>query len=150
MAPPRRRGAVANWGALQIIAEQTLGLLVMLVFDPPGHAPVKLRSRIERSNLFALLRHDNERLRLTLFHGVVADVVDKLGGFRMQFQSFGELGVGGYKVLFLASAISLRVMAFGGIDRKSTRLNSSHANISYAGFCLKKKKKNKKSMFIYS
>src|SRR3712207_7958135 len=30
------------------------------------------------------------------------------------------------------------------IDRKSTRLNSSHANISYAVFCLKKKK-NKSS-----
>src|SRR3712207_7281035 len=29
------------------------------------------------------------------------------------------------------------------IDRKSTRLNSSHANISYAVFCLKKKKKVK-------
>src|SRR3712207_8945429 len=28
----------------------------------------------------------------------------------------------------------------GGLDRKSTRLNSSHANISYAVFCLKKKK----------
>src|SRR3712207_8372325 len=28
-----------------------------------------------------------------------------------------------------------------GADRKSTRLNSSHANISYAVFCLKKKKK---------
>src|SRR3712207_7907232 len=28
----------------------------------------------------------------------------------------------------------------GGRDRKSTRLNSSHANISYAVFCLKKKK----------
>src|SRR5438445_2584792 len=28
-------------------------------------------------------------------------------------------------------------------DRKSTRLNSSHANISYAVFCLKKKKKYK-------
>src|SRR3712207_6970966 len=28
-------------------------------------------------------------------------------------------------------------------DRKSTRLNSSHANISYAVFCLKKKKKTK-------
>src|SRR3712207_7282065 len=27
-------------------------------------------------------------------------------------------------------------------DRKSTRLNSSHANISYAVFCLKKKKMN--------
>src|SRR3712207_8643580 len=32
-------------------------------------------------------------------------------------------------------------------DRKSTRLNSSHANISYAVFCLKKKKKDYK--FLY-
>src|SRR3712207_8806648 len=31
--------------------------------------------------------------------------------------------------------------ALAGLDRKSTRLNSSHANISYAVFCLKKKKK---------
>src|SRR5258707_13895747 len=30
---------------------------------------------------------------------------------------------------------------FSHLDRKSTRLNSSHANISYAVFCLKKKKK---------
>src|SRR5205814_9056283 len=29
------------------------------------------------------------------------------------------------------------------LDRKSTRLNSSHLGISYAVFCLKKKKKNK-------
>src|SRR3712207_7871607 len=36
----------------------------------------------------------------------------------------------------------VRVMALTR-DRKSTRLNSSHANISYAVFCLKKKKKNK-------
>src|SRR3712207_8632291 len=34
-------------------------------------------------------------------------------------------------------------------DRKSTRLNSSHANISYAVFCLKKKK-NKKNIVINS
>src|SRR3712207_9095573 len=31
----------------------------------------------------------------------------------------------------------------GDEDRKSTRLNSSHANISYAVFCLKKKKTHK-------
>src|SRR3712207_8206641 len=31
-------------------------------------------------------------------------------------------------------------------DRKSTRLNSSHANISYAVFCLKKKKKSKSNV----
>src|SRR3712207_8348655 len=33
-------------------------------------------------------------------------------------------------------------------DRKSTRLNSSHANISYAVFCLKKKKTNIKYAFL--
>src|SRR3712207_7283503 len=39
---------------------------------------------------------------------------------------------------------------FEGIpDRKSTRLNSSHANISYAVFCLKKKN-NKLQLFFYS
>src|SRR3712207_8212462 len=34
-------------------------------------------------------------------------------------------------------------MTFTEEDRKSTRLNSRHANISYAVFCLKKKEKNK-------
>src|SRR3712207_8345674 len=34
-------------------------------------------------------------------------------------------------------------------DRKSTRLNSSHANISYAVFCLKKKKKKEKYTLLY-
>src|SRR3712207_7058365 len=38
---------------------------------------------------------------------------------------------------------SRRARRFRVRDRKSTRLNSSHANISYAVFCLKKKKKNK-------
>src|SRR3712207_8031459 len=33
------------------------------------------------------------------------------------------------------------------VDRKSTRLNSSHANISYAVFCLKKKKKLIKTQY---
>src|SRR5712692_3069114 len=34
------------------------------------------------------------------------------------------------------------------LDRKSTRLNSSHSSISYAVFCLKKKKKTKKNNTI--
>src|SRR3712207_7073386 len=34
-------------------------------------------------------------------------------------------------------------------DRKSTRLNSSHANISYAVFCLKKKNINSHIIIIY-
>src|SRR3712207_7761910 len=49
----------------------------------------------------------------------------------------------------------LRAVTFGTVrglfkrDRKSTRLNSSHANISYAVFCLKKKKKNIYTIQIY-
>src|SRR3712207_8780102 len=35
-------------------------------------------------------------------------------------------------------------------DRKSTRLNSSHANISYAVFCLKKKTSQKNTSFAIS
>src|SRR5256885_5233218 len=37
----------------------------------------------------------------------------------------------------------LRVAAFGSEDRKSTRLKSSHLVISYAVFCLKKKKQHR-------
>src|SRR3712207_7681413 len=44
------------------------------------------------------------------------------------------LGIGGY----LMGGIGLP--EGHDVDRKSTRLNSSHANISYAVFCLKKKK----------
>src|SRR2546430_11693089 len=35
-------------------------------------------------------------------------------------------------------------------DRKSTRLNSSHSQISYAVFCLKKKKKKQRSLHIHA
>src|SRR3712207_6874216 len=56
-----------------------------------------------------------------------------------------------------SSSADLRYLAIRGtrrgglhdnIDRKSTRLNSSHANISYAVFCLKKKKKKDKDITI--
>src|SRR3712207_7004830 len=49
-------------------------------------------------------------------------------------------------VIGLARTLGLSTVAEGvetpeqAADRKSTRLNSSHANISYAVFCLKKKK----------
>src|SRR3712207_6889601 len=41
---------------------------------------------------------------------------------------------------WLRSGLQSRLRRFDSGDRKSTRLNSSHANISYAVFCLKKKK----------
>src|SRR5258707_13890563 len=40
--------------------------------------------------------------------------------------------------------------AAGDRDRKSTRLNSSHANISYAVFCLKKKKNTNKCSVTFT
>src|SRR3989442_10847554 len=57
----------------------------------------------------------------------VADVADDGGSARHRFRN---RGVDGRK--------NVR-------DRKSTRLNSSHVRISYAVFCLKKKKKTQKS-----
>src|SRR3712207_7883532 len=41
---------------------------------------------------------------------------------------------------FAAALIRQGIQKGDRVDRKSTRLNSSHANISYAVFCLKKKK----------
>src|SRR5436305_8785843 len=38
----------------------------------------------------------------------------------------------------------LRIVVESAVDRKSTRLNSSHVRISYAVFCLKKKKYNER------
>src|SRR3712207_8288974 len=68
------------------------------------------------------------------------------GGDRMAHELVRVLGVGG--VVGDADArVELELGPFCGqrlaeaVDRKSTRLNSSHANISYAVFCLKKKTK---------
>src|SRR3989475_9569223 len=47
-----------------------------------------------------------------------------------------HLGVDGISVLFILLNSFITVL----VDRKSTRLNSSHSQISYAVFCLKKKK----------
>src|SRR5256886_1657852 len=54
---------------------------------------------------------------------------------------FGRIGdIVGRKYTFL---ITLSGMGLATADRKSTRLNSSHSQISYAVFCLKKKKRTK-------
>src|SRR2546427_9241047 len=52
-----------------------------------------------------------------------------------------------YNIVLIPVAMGLLYPVFGvllnPVDRKSTRLNSSHSQISYAVFCLKKKKKKK-------
>src|SRR3712207_7513586 len=71
------------------------------------------------------------------------------------FRSYGSFHAGAWRVLLLEDLgpksvppwtpatirnVSRAYAEFHRSDRKSTRLNSSHANISYAVFCLKKKK----------
>src|SRR3712207_8868814 len=46
---------------------------------------------------------------------------------------------GGAEDMFRPHSMRHKIHFAGRKDRKSTRLNSSHANISYAVFCLKKK-----------
>src|SRR3712207_7672313 len=56
--------------------------------------------------------------------------------------SVGGRGIGSTLVAGVLAAArerGLTVLPYCSLDRKSTRLNSSHANISYAVFCLKKK-----------
>src|SRR3712207_8844736 len=72
---------------------------------------------------------------VALDRGARADVVDAVVGEE-------ELARGGVVRVGLAAgepaAGRRRLLRRLRVDRKSTRLNSSHANISYAVFCLKK------------
>src|SRR2546422_8018007 len=74
----------------------------------------------------------------TLFRSVLADIRDARGH-------------GAQSIFIVDDNMTLNVRRFETlcraiIDRKSTRLNSSHGYISYAVFCLKKKKKNNSSL----
>src|SRR3712207_8252676 len=61
-------------------------------------------------------------------------------GFWVMFMQQSQGGGGGNRGVMNFGKSRAKLAA---PDRKSTRLNSSHANISYAVFCLKKKKKHK-------
>src|SRR3712207_7533064 len=81
----------------------------------------------------------------TLFRSLLSLIVTLVSLLLPIFgESFGIMLVS-FSLLGIGNALmqtSLNPLVSTVIDRKSTRLNSSHANISYAVFCLKKKKKN--------
>src|SRR3712207_8075528 len=94
-----------------------------------------MRRRPPRSTLFPYT---------TLFRSDVADqLADRaaVAGRQVALVAARRAGAGGPAVGGLLLAHPL-VGLLAGLDRKSTRLNSSHANISYAVFCLKKKTKS--------
>src|SRR2546422_1474176 len=69
----------------------------------------------------------------TLFRSLFI-VLLHLGAFALKGQGAARVAIFGVAPFNLGASALL-------IDRKSTRLNSSHGYISYAVFCLKKKKK---------
>src|SRR3712207_8628466 len=78
----------------------------------------------------------------TLFRS--ADIEQKLREIRGEVDEIGESSKN--YALIAGAVAAVAVVGFAYLlgkrkakDRKSTRLNSSHANISYAVFCLKKK-----------
>src|SRR5258707_7789674 len=78
----------------------------------------------------------------TLFRSQVGEQATRLGGAEV----FEKL-----KGSCLPQALGRPRAQGAEQDRKSTRLNSSHANISYAVFCLKKKKKQtREDAFSYT
>src|SRR2546422_2510889 len=72
----------------------------------------------------------------TLFRSLAAILDDRAGLRRPDARELREL--------VRARRVEVDARARGCGDRKSTRLNSSHGYISYAVFCLKKKKNNRR------
>src|SRR3712207_8122389 len=78
----------------------------------------------------------------TLFRSLFVAAPDgkEVAYMRVDRRSFGNLRIVGTDGTGDREVTTSPVVTFFWSDRKSTRLNSSHANISYAVFCLKKKK----------
>src|SRR3712207_5524985 len=76
----------------------------------------------------------------TLFRSQVEVVEDLLGELGRRHRPAPVIPPSRAPVPGLVEQQDRDAVAHGEGDRKSTRLNSSHANISYAVFCLKKKK----------
>src|SRR2546430_2910737 len=76
----------------------------------------------------------------TLFRSahVVANMIHPLS--QVEFNPTAKPGDADYALLYIGGSDQ---------DRKSTRLNSSHSQISYAVFCLKKKKKMYYREYLY-
>src|SRR3989475_2349214 len=97
-------------------------------------------SAVEASDRLERVHHGQRGLQAHAGMGAQPHHARVGGGAR------GQLLVDGCDLRLQCRQQNLRLLPLGGIsaaqgqDRKSTRLNSSHSQISYAVFCLKKKK----------
>src|SRR3712207_6176473 len=100
-------------GAIRNVGEGAIASILAARQERPFASLFDVCERVD-------LRLCNKRVFEALIH---SGALDGLGGHRAQFWAALDAAI--------------------GEDRKSTRLNSSHANISYAVFCLKKKQQHK-------
>src|SRR5207248_7263735 len=98
------------------------------------------------SEIYTLSLHD--ALPILMIAPVIFCVIVQGIAGMADIKKVGKVGI---KTLIYFEAVSTLALLIGivvavaihpgvGLDRKSTRLNSSHRTISYAVFCLKKKK----------
>src|SRR5438034_5552557 len=88
------------------------------------------------SGLISLILLTGTQLFIPRYAGVTVDEIIRTGSMAV----VNRAALVALAVLGLRSLLLYGQLYFGLLDRKSTRLNSSHTVISYAVFCLKKKK----------
>src|SRR6266540_3724413 len=125
LASPRRRAGPAHQPASRGPIRSTHPRLASLA------ASRRPALRVPRRDL-----HDNDRESV----GVAGHHLDEAPGLALRLLLDHDIR-GGEPSPLLVDIADLKQQ-----DRKSTRLNSSHITISYAVFCLKKKKKNKTNL----
>src|SRR3712207_8856519 len=121
-----RSGGRSAWGMRERLTDTIMS-------SEPEEEPVSVLQRFEK-RLEGLV----EGAFAKVFKGVVHPV-EILNAMQREAEAHKAILAGGRTLVPNRYVIDLS--PYDHRDRKSTRLNSSHANISYAVFCLKKKKK---------
>src|SRR3712207_8197350 len=96
--------------------------------------------RPPRSTLFPYTTLFRSALQEPMGNAVHAVFVDEIAGLTVAVLGCGPIGLMAIAIARLAGARRVYATDVNPEDRKSTRLNSSHANLSYAVFSLKTEK----------
>src|SRR2546426_864580 len=153
LGPGKRVIVEENFLRLGEVLQAALHLLdhVGDAAGPPGVPAHRLRPETEGTQRRASTGRVEGHVGVLQIGNVVArDVEVPLIDIHRKGQGIEILDLRAIRIVDDASILAeadagnlLQLLSPGKLDRKSTRLNSSHLVISYAVFCLKKKKKNK-------
>src|SRR5258708_23210087 len=108
-----------------------IGVQGMTVYEVKGFGRTGGKKEVYRGSAYVVDFVPKVRIEIVVKDDIVRDVVEAI----LAVARTGRIGDGKIFVTPVEEAIRIRTG-----DRKSTRLNSSHQIISYAVFCLKKKK----------